>query len=504
MIFFDELEQSARERNIPVMQKEGILFLIEQIKKHKGQSLLEIGSAIGYSSMMMVSNVKGLKVETIERNDACYKEACEHIKAHHLEDRITIYHDDALLFDDQTLKNAPYDIIFIDAAKAQYRKFFEKYVPYLKDDGVVIVDNLDFHGMIHHVDEIENRNTRALVRKIGRFRNWIRHNRDYAVEYFDVGDGVCLITKKKHQLRMALHLTHKDYIHDFKQMGVEMFIVAGDFSAYSPVKYTLDEIAEINERVNETYVMVNGLYDEHELSRLFKYIDELAKLSIRGILFQDFAVLHYVKKKRYEFDMMYAPMTLNTNHRTLNVLGDQGVSSAWVSKEIPLEEQISIKKNTHMPIMIQGHGVQYMMSSKRHLISTYEQAIDRSFNKDNVILHARESDYASHIYEDERGTTIYSVNKLYTLDLFNQLDVFDYLYIETNYMDVSEAIEVTHMYSDCLKTYYDQGLEVYVHHVKEYMPLLKNMSSPLDRGFLHDSTLYRLEDVKRRDRNGSM
>ena len=84
--------------------------------------------------------------------------------------------------------------------------------------------------------------------------------------------------------------------------------------------------------------------------------------------------MHYVKKKRYEFDMMYAPMTLNTNHRTLNVLGDQGVSSAWVSKEIPLEEQISIKKNTHMPIMIQGHGVQYMMSSKRHLISTDEQA----------------------------------------------------------------------------------------------------------------------------------
>ncbi len=205
MIFFDDLEQDAIERDIPVMQKEGLLFMIKTLNEMKAESLLEIGSAIGYSAMMMASNVEGLHIETLERDEDRYLEAVHHIDENHLEEQIKIYHEDALLFDDSSLVYPPYDCIFIDAAKAQYQKFFEKYVPYLKEDGLVIVDNLDFHGMIFDIPHIKNRNTRALVRKIKRFKDWIFANEDFEAKYYEVGDGLCLITRKeKHEDSIAL------------------------------------------------------------------------------------------------------------------------------------------------------------------------------------------------------------------------------------------------------------------------------------------------------------
>lgn len=194
---FEEIERDALKRNIPVMQKEGILFLISQLKQIQANSCLEIGSAIGYSSMMMVTYVEDLKVDTIELNEERYQEAVNNIQERHLETQISIYHDDALTFDESQLQYAPYDCLFIDAAKAQYQKFFEKYVSYVKDDGIIIVDNLDFHGMIFDIDHIKNRNTKQLVKKIKRFKDWIFNHDDYDVEYHAVGDGICVIRRKK-------------------------------------------------------------------------------------------------------------------------------------------------------------------------------------------------------------------------------------------------------------------------------------------------------------------
>lgn len=196
IIEFNDIEEYALQRNIPVMQKEGILFLISCLKDIQANTCLEIGSAIGYSSMMMVSNVPGLKIDTIELNQERYEEACMNIQTHHLENSISIFHDDALTFDETKLQYAPYDCLFIDAAKAQYQKFFEKYVPYVKEDGIVIVDNLDFHGMIFDIDHIKNRNTKQLVKKIKRFKDWIFNHEDYDVSYYAIGDGICVIKRR--------------------------------------------------------------------------------------------------------------------------------------------------------------------------------------------------------------------------------------------------------------------------------------------------------------------
>jgi len=197
MITLESIELEALENDVPIMDPEGLAFMIKTLQDHHATSLLEIGTAVGYSASMMVTQVEGLCIDSIERHHERYEEAVRNVKALKLDERIHLFEADALEFNNDDLTFAPYDCLFIDAAKAQYRKFFEKYINLVREDGFVIVDNLDFHGMIEDIPHIKNRNTRALVRKIKRFKDWIFDNEDYDVTYYGVGDGICLITRKK-------------------------------------------------------------------------------------------------------------------------------------------------------------------------------------------------------------------------------------------------------------------------------------------------------------------
>lgn len=192
----EKLREKAIADNIPIMQTEGLTFMCERLNECQASSVLEIGSAIGYSAIFMALYVKDLKIDTIERDETRHLEAVKNVSEFNLNDQITLHLADALEFDESLLKHAPYDLLFIDAAKAQYQKFFEKYVGYVKEDGIILVDNLDFHGMIFDIEHINNRNTKQLVKKIKRFKEWILNNENYESEYYPVGDGIVLIRKK--------------------------------------------------------------------------------------------------------------------------------------------------------------------------------------------------------------------------------------------------------------------------------------------------------------------
>jgi len=301
-------------------------------------------------------------------------------------------------------------------------------------------------------------------------------------------------------MKLAIQLNDVSYLYDYLSMGVDLFIVGGEYSAQNVLSLSIDEIKTVKEKCNDrkVYVLVNGLYDNHEITGLEKYIKQLNGF-VDGLLFQDFGVLQIVKENKYDFDMMYSPDTLNTNGMTLDVLSQHGVTSAFVSRVIPLQEQLMIKEQCSLPLMIQGHGVEYIATSKRELLSSYQQATNLKFNVDQnseLVLKPRDSEFKCRIYEDQRGTHIVSESRLYTLDLLNTLKVFDYLYVETLMMKQMEAIEVVSIYSDAIK-----GLETgkYNKEVKEFMPLLRKISPELSRGFLFDQTVYKLEDMRKMD-----
>ena len=118
--------------------------------------------------------------------------ALKNIKKVGLEDRIQLLYHDAF---DVSLEEE-YDLIFIDAAKAQNQKFFEKFEKNLVPGGTIITDNMDFHGLINEIDKIENRNLRQLVTKIQKYREFLENNDKYITKFYKVGDGIAITYRK--------------------------------------------------------------------------------------------------------------------------------------------------------------------------------------------------------------------------------------------------------------------------------------------------------------------
>ena len=188
-----EIKDYAIINKVPIMQDDGIEFLTTFIIKHQIKSVLEIGTAIGYSAIMMCLCNPNLKVTSIERDEKRYLEALNNVKKMHLEDRITLIFNDAL----NVRLTGKFDLIFIDAAKSQNIKFFELFERNLNDDGVIITDNMYFHGLVKKNEkEISSRNVRGIVRKIKDYITFLKENDNYETVIHDVGDGIAVSFKK--------------------------------------------------------------------------------------------------------------------------------------------------------------------------------------------------------------------------------------------------------------------------------------------------------------------
>lgn len=192
-IMIKEIKKYAKENKVPIMQDDGIDFLTTFLIKKQITNVLEIGTAIGYSAIMMCLTSPNLKITTIERDKDRYMEALKNIKKFELEDRITLIFNDAL---DVSL-NDKFDLIFIDAAKGQNINFFEKFEKNLDDNGYIVTDNMLFHGLVEkNENEIESRNLRGLVRKIKQYKEYLEKKIDYNVEFFSIGDGIAIAERK--------------------------------------------------------------------------------------------------------------------------------------------------------------------------------------------------------------------------------------------------------------------------------------------------------------------
>ena len=188
-----ELKKNAKEDGIPIMSDKGIDYLTTFILKNKINTVLEIGTAVGFSAISMALVNPKLKVVTIERDEERYMEAVKNVKKFDLEDRITCIFNDALnvKLDDK------FDLIFIDAAKGQNINFFERFSTNLEDKGFIITDNMKFHGYVDmSEEEIKNRNLRGLVRKIKEYKTYLEENDKYETEFSDIGDGLAISTPR--------------------------------------------------------------------------------------------------------------------------------------------------------------------------------------------------------------------------------------------------------------------------------------------------------------------
>ena len=192
----NDMRKYAKANKVPIINDEGLTFMLTLVDILKPKKFLEIGTAIGFCSICIATENPNLIIDTIEKDDLMYNESLRNIKAAKLEDRIRVHYADALDFALSNLEDN-YDIIFIDAAKAQYSKFFEKYEVLLDDDGAIITDNLLFHGLVINHNSIENKNLKSLVSKIDYFNFWLKKNKKYYTYFLDTGDGIAISRRVK-------------------------------------------------------------------------------------------------------------------------------------------------------------------------------------------------------------------------------------------------------------------------------------------------------------------
>lgn len=183
-----DMERFAKKENVPIMQKESLDYLISFIKEHDIKSVLEVGTAIGYSTILIKEVVNN--ITSIERDEERYNIAVKNVELSNL-NNITLIKADAL---DITITDK-FDLIFIDAAKGKNKEFLDKFKSNLNENGYIIIDNMDFHGLVGKSKTIEKRRLRSLVKKIENFIKYMEEQTEFKVTKIDKGDGLYLLER---------------------------------------------------------------------------------------------------------------------------------------------------------------------------------------------------------------------------------------------------------------------------------------------------------------------
>ncbi len=187
-----EMEDFAHENNVPIVTKEVAEYLKFIVKTHKVKNILEIGTAIGYSGILMAKEIVGQdgKLYTIEIDEERYNQAQENIKKSGLNNIVSIKGDAV-----EEIKKIEenFDFVFIDASKGHYMDFFEDSIKLLNKNGIIFIDNIMFRGYLYK--EYPKR-FKTIVKRLDSFIDSLYKREDGDFVLLPFGDGVGLFYKK--------------------------------------------------------------------------------------------------------------------------------------------------------------------------------------------------------------------------------------------------------------------------------------------------------------------
>ena len=188
-----ELEEFAILHQVPIMDKGGETFLLSLVEERKVKTILELGTAIGYTSINLCTHFKEIEIDTIERNEEMKRYAEENILKSGFSDRIHLHKMDTADY----ISDKKYDLIIVDDGKVQYAKRFEKFKEYLSDNGCLFFDDMVFHDMIYDLSCTKQRSTKRLLKKLIEFRKEIVCKDNYEATFYDkIGDGILIVTRR--------------------------------------------------------------------------------------------------------------------------------------------------------------------------------------------------------------------------------------------------------------------------------------------------------------------
>ncbi|MBU3191265.1 O-methyltransferase [Clostridium bowmanii] len=190
----EELENFALENRVPIVQKETAKFLELMVTMNRPSRILELGTAIGYSAILMNQAMGGnCQITTIERDEKMIDLATANIEKYGLQNKITILQGDCL----EVLENlrGEYDMIFIDAGKGHYNHFLPHCLRLLKKQGVLIADNVLFRGMVAS-KELATRRKVTIIKRMKSYLELVSSNDELITSVIPMGDGISVTVRK--------------------------------------------------------------------------------------------------------------------------------------------------------------------------------------------------------------------------------------------------------------------------------------------------------------------
>ena len=189
-----EIEDFALENKVPIVQKETGIFLEFITRKKKPKRILELGTAIGFSAILMYeSSGTNPDIVTIERDDKMIEYATMNLDKFDLSKKITIKKGDCLEIL-ETL-NEPFDLIFMDAGKGHYNHFLPHCLRLLNEDGIIVADNELFRGMVASQELVKRRKI-TIVKRMRKYLDLVTKDKDLITSVIPMGDGIA-VTKRR-------------------------------------------------------------------------------------------------------------------------------------------------------------------------------------------------------------------------------------------------------------------------------------------------------------------
>lgn len=187
----EELEIFAKDNYVPIARRDVVAFLSKLIKDNNYKSILEIGTAIGYTSISLALVSKDIRITTVEKNIEMFKIANQNFLDFNVNKQIRNIHEDAILF----YPDKKYDLIFIDASKKRNKYFFERFSKSLLPNGTIIIDNMNLEDL--WVDAVQKKKDK--YQKVNEdFIEYLHSLEDYDVDVrYEVGDGIAIVRRKE-------------------------------------------------------------------------------------------------------------------------------------------------------------------------------------------------------------------------------------------------------------------------------------------------------------------
>ena len=189
--YLKEMRRFAEEEEVPIIDRQVENYLAFFLSVLKPRTILELGTAIGYSASVMARATNAV-ITTVELDSVRAINARTHLQNQHLEDRVDLIVGDAAEF--ITKDRGSYDFIFIDAAKGQYEVYLKECLRLLNEDGVICMDNVLFHGMLASKALFKRRKI-TIVKRLKRMLHTVFQSDELSVNLLPVGDGVLMIRR---------------------------------------------------------------------------------------------------------------------------------------------------------------------------------------------------------------------------------------------------------------------------------------------------------------------